>query len=334
MQVNNCNGNPDYIDFPTWTSFNSAIMNSDGGGQFTGVGVGTTGIKAHIAQLASGDGRDTRHQCPVAPFDDPGEGQVTPTVSITGANVTTDSITVKLNGDSSSNGSLIIESDGPNVVNVVQNGGSYTSGQYTFNFHQDTLGGFPGDYTTIKATWNVSGQDYTATYNYHFRVLGNFEQTQYNTPSEATCSGGPQAITVWDNSCHGTDTTVRSGFEFRVTNPSGGTGSGYSINFGGVQVETQCSVGSGDLRGNQSIQGHLNGVAGPLNDSTVAVCRTNSDINQSGTQLYIRNEGVKSVTDSCGICCANGGAHLDNYTTNNSCSGITSLPTALTIRLF
>jgi hypothetical protein len=189
--------------------------------------------------------------------------------------------------------------------------------------------GPPADYTTIKATWTVNGTNYSATYSYHIKVLGTYQQTQYNTPAESSCSGGPQEITVWNNSCKGTDTTVISGFDFRVTNPSGGTGSGHSINWGDVYEEFSCSVGSGDLRGFQTITGTL----GSLNNSTVAACPTSS-IYSSGTKLYIQGEGVKTVTDRCPVCCSNGGAHVDNYTSDTRCSGVPSLPNALTVQLF
>jgi len=41
------------------------------------------------------------------------------------------------------------------------------------------------------------------------------------------------------------------------------------------------------------------------------------------------------TTDSCPKCCDDlNHAHLDNYTTDRSCSGVGSLPNALTIRLY
>ncbi len=158
--------------------------------------------------------------------------------------------------------------------------------------------------------------------------MGTYHQTQYNTPAESSCTGGPQDITVWDNSCHGTNTTVISGFDFRVTNPAGGTGSGHSINWGDVYQEFTCSGGSGVLRGHQTITGTL----GSLNDATVAAC-SSSELYAAGTQVYIVGEGVKTVTDRCPACC-NDVTHLDNYTTNTQCSNVPSLPDALTIRLY
>lgn len=70
-----------------------------------------------------------------------------------------------------------------------------------------------------------------------------------------------------------------------------------------------------------------------VQDATVAACQS-TDIYINPATLYIRGEGVKSVTDACKACCANGGAHLDNFTSDTACSGIPSLPTALTIQLF
>jgi len=47
----------------------------------------------------------------------------------------------------------------------------------------------------------------------------------------------------------------------------------------------------------------------------------------------MRRPGVKTVTDRCGHGCEDI-THLDNYTTDTNCSGILSLPNALTIRLY
>ena len=89
-----------------------------------------------------------------------------------------------------------------------------------------------------------------------------------------------------------------SGFDYRVTNATTGTGSGHSINLGDVFQEQLCSVGSGDLRPHVTITGPLGG----LSNSTVAVCRTDA-IHQSGLRLDIVGVGIKTVTDACKACC-------------------------------
>jgi hypothetical protein len=102
------------------------------------------------------------------------------------------------------------------------------------------------------------------------------------------------------------------------------------MKFGGVLPEQYCtSYSTTNFREFATITGTL----GPLSNSSVAVC-ANSALYVPGAQVFIVGEGTKTVTDSCPACCNNAGyAHLDNYTTNNACSGIGSLPNALTIWL-
>ena len=79
---------------------------------------------------------------------------------------------------------------------------------------------------------------------------------------------------------------------------------------------------------------------GPLNDFTIAVCRRESELYVSGRRVYIRDEGIKPVTDACKACCddpLNGNLthpHLDNFTTDTRCSGIGSLPNALGVIIY
>ena len=123
-----------------------------------------------------------------------------------------------------------------------------------------------------------------------------------------------------------------SGFVFRVSDPTTGTGSGQSINYGGVQPEAYCPTKgvANPFRKNATIRGTL----GALSDSTVAVCQ-NSELYVAGVRVFLRGLGVKTVADRCPACCKDSGyAHLDNFTTNQACNGVGSLPNALTIRLY
>jgi hypothetical protein len=245
-------------------------------------------------------------------------------VTVQSADVTQNSISVKLEGPSS--GTLKLELMNASGVFWTIREVTRAPGTYAETFDLDNIPN--NEYTQIRATWNAGAFAQT-TYSYHIKVLGIFHHTQYNVPAEESCSGGPQDITVWDSSCHGTDTTVRSGFDFRVTNPQGGTGSGHSINYADVQQEFSCSVGSGDLRGWATIHGTL----GSLDNTTVAACSTNPDLYVANRRVFIRGQGVKTVTDRCPACCQDV-IHLDNFSTDTRCSGLTSLPDALTIVLY
>lgn len=326
--TNACSGSLDPVTgyFPTWQSFNTSIFNAQSA-SIIGVGPGSAQIRTTASGLPWGDGVGTRHACPLANPWAEGGGNVI-RVSVTQADITQDNITVVLEGPPGAAGTLKVEIDGPNATQVVQNSGPVYPGTYTYNFG---LSNIPySEFTAVKATWQPDGADHVGSLPYHFSVLGIYEHTQYNTPSENQCSGGPTPITAWTAgppSCPHIDTTVISGFDFRVTNPAGGTGSGHSINYGDVGQEFSCSKNSGDLRSNVTITGTLGG----LSNTTVAACPT-GPLYSAGTQVFIKGIGVKTVTDRCPACCSSN--HLDNYTTDTRCTGVGSLPNALTVRLY
>lgn len=328
-------GNTNVTTQSNWSIGNPSVATVGVSGLVTGKSLGTTIIGVVFPQDFPAPG----YYCdyvPGAPTSCSGGGEpfaeapVSVAVQITSADITIDTISLTLSAPTGSSGPLTLQVTGPGglpPIDPIATASSYGPGSYTFSFQPSLI---PiGLYKTITATWTVGGNSATATYLYQFKVLGTWTQTQYNTPAESSCSGSPLAITVWNSACQGTNTTVISGFDARVTNSLGGTGSGHSINWGDVLQEQYCSVGSGDLRGHATISGTL----GPVNNSTVAACSTNADVYSSGAQVYIQGEGVKTVTDSCPACCKDG-THLDNYTTNTACSGIPSLPSALTVRLY
>ena len=268
--------------------------------------------------------------CPVTPQIEEQAPVTVLNVTVQSADITQDNITVVLSGPAGTTGSLIVKATGSNgqtPVDPVGNG-TYGPGTYTFSFNPNFI---PiGEYTTVTAIWTVSGTNVTGTLAYHFKVLGTYVQTQYNSPAESTCSGSATPVTVWTApSCASAPGSMLSGFTFRLTNPKGGTGSGHSISYNDVHYEAYCTTPSTtDFRRNFTITGTL----GPLNNSTVAA-NDQSELYAAGTRVYIIGEGVKTVTDRCGNGCVDI-THLDNYTTNTACSGVPSLPNALTIRLY
>ncbi len=319
--TDSCNGSRIDIseDFTDWWSGNTSVVTL-ANQQVHAVGVGATKLYAE-GSVYEGQGTNCTWVDAI-PLD--------PTIvfnaQVTSVNIPSDTVTISLTGPAGISGGLVVTWNGPgpntDIANVTE-----SSGTYTFN---PPLGGMQlGKYTGVTAKWTVGGTTATATATYNFKVLGVYKQTQYNTPAESSCSGSPQDITEWNPQCQGTNTTVISGFDFRVTDPVTGTGSGHSISWGDVFQEATCSKGSGDLRGFVTIKGTL----GSLSNSTVAACDQNSDLYVPGAQVYIQGEGVKTVTDRCPACCKDT-THLDNYTTNTSCSGVGSLPSALTIRLY
>jgi hypothetical protein len=322
-----CEGSDTYTTGGTWSSSNTGVMTVNSTGLMSAVGPGSASLRFTANLPASSDcGQPVPGECPLTNF--PASAPMNAiAVQITGADITQDRISVTLSPPGTS-GTLDLEIITTNGTNNFISTASLSAGSYNESFQIPNL---PfGEYTSLRATYTVNGVAATNTFNYHINVLGVYHQTQYNTPAEANCSGGPEPITIWNSSCQGTNGSVISGFDFRVTNPAGGTASGHSINFGDVQQEFTCSQGSGDLRGHITISGSL----GSVSNSTVAVCRT-GPLYSPGLRLFIIGEGVKTVEDSCPACCNDPGqAHLDNYTTDTRCSGVPSLPDAKTIVLF
>jgi len=225
----------------------------------------------------------------------------------------------------------VILSDGrlhSSIYTLITNG---TLGPNTYNFSFG-LNSIPiGEYTTITATWTVNGANATAAFGYHFKVMGTYAQTQYNTPAESSCGGSAEAVTIDDSSCASFASTLLSNFVFRVSDQTTGTGSGYSNHYHVVKPEVYCTHGysTTTFRENSTLVGALGGL---LNNSTVAACST-SELAVNGTRVFIVGEGVKTVTDLCPACCKDT-THLDNYSTSTVCSGLGTLPGALTIRLY
>ncbi len=229
--------------------------------------------------------------------------------------------------------SIAVQSDPQGMQNqhYIEQNQTRSSGNYTESFNRDTL---PQnvEYKYIQASWNPSGaagQALTVVY-YHFNSLGVFQQTQYNTPAESQCTGSLESVYVFNNSCVIVGGNLISGFISRVTNPYGGTGSGYSSDYAGVFQEAYCSGRSTtSLRANQTITGTLGG----LSNSTVAV-NSSSILYKAVTRVFIEAQGVKSVTDRCGTNGCPDTSHLDNYNESQQCSGLTSLPSANTFDLY
>ncbi|MCP3891422.1 MAG: PKD domain-containing protein, partial [Desulfobulbaceae bacterium] len=110
--------------------------------------------------------------------------------------------------------------------------------------HAETFGDInnlpDGEYTKVNVKWSVSGAESTGEFDYHFRILGVYRHSQYNTPSESDCTGNDiQSYITSNNSSNVTqcfaqnqydDTTLRSQFVSQVNL----NGSGNAINYGDV----------------------------------------------------------------------------------------------------
>ena len=161
-----------------------------------------------------------------------------PTVSVDSADVVGDRIVVTLQPPGVS-GNLVVSLVGSPVHTVRTS--TATGGTHTISF---AIGSVPTrDYTGVRATWTVGTNTPSDTLAYGFSVLGNYRHSQYNTPSEASCTGAAQASYVTDNQCTFTATTLKSGFVSQVNV----NGSGYSTNHGTVAPEDWCFENAAEI---------------------------------------------------------------------------------------
>lgn len=260
-------------------------------------------------------------------FNVPGGNASCPTVRVDSADVVSDEIVVTLQPAGVS-GTLVVSSlmdrGAPHTVNTR----TATGGTHTIAFGVESLP--TGDYTGVRATWTVGTNTPSDTRPYSFQVLGNYLHSQYNTPSEASCTGAPRRSYVTNNQCTFTGTTLKSDFAKQVNL----NGSGYSTHHGTVACEEWCLDNAehpDDADGRSFRSGHtITGSCGGVSSATVAV-HPKHDHLSCGDRVYIVGLGVKTVTDLCPGCLMQ--SQLDNYTTSTACHGISNLGTLKTIKL-
>lgn len=89
-------------------------------------------------------------------------------------------------------GILTLTLEGTSSHSLVQN--DYCGGYYNFSFNIPNLLVAAGqEFTHVHAVWEPNGYSVQNNLYYHFKVLGMYQHTMYNTPSESACSGSTQA---------------------------------------------------------------------------------------------------------------------------------------------
>jgi hypothetical protein len=217
------------------------------------------------------------------------------------------------------------------------------------------VGGATAEDEKVKATWNVGGATAEDEFDHHFKVLGIYEHTQYNTPHEAdaTCqTGGTGNACNADQNCTYTQVTYLGA---TFVNEVVQNGSGVSNNYGivkpasicwnpcprpGYPVPPECT-GLAILRPNaeNTVMGRCNQ---PISGTTVAVGDNNVDGLSCGDRLFIVGLGegvgtIKIVQDRCPDCSNEPNErHLDHYNPGiHSCNvNLPTLGNMLTIQLF
>jgi len=253
-----------------------------------------------------------------------------------------DTVTVSLSGPSGSSGQLVVTWNGPGgnaqIANVAKG-----LGTYTFNPTLSSL--VSGQYTGVTATWTVNGTPATGSKTYNFNVLGTWRHSQYNTPTEANCSGSSSsAYEVNVTTCaYQTNNLIALFIQQSWLN-----GSGIAANFYyayKTEQNAQYCINHGYLPGDASGKSFAFepniipycGSGYSLGMNTVA-WNFSSDAWRCGDQVLIVGYGtspgtVKTVTDRCGSACSN--TQLDNYTTSAGCNprSFNDLGNFTTIRL-
>ncbi len=261
--------------------------------------------------------------------------KTSPSVQITVADIVSDRIEVELQPTSLS-GPLVLTLVGDTNVTLFE--GVQEGGTRTFSFNPDTLP--EGQYREVRAAWTVLGVTARGTRPVAFRVLGTYRHSQYNTPDESACAGGPAPAFIFSSgppSCDFTETILRAMFIPRVNL----NGSGRSIDFGDVVVENLClrrenNPPPGSAMRSFRQEAILGACRIGVGDTTVA--RTpNHPFLGCGDQVLIVGLGarpgtVKTVTDLCPGCPER---QLDNYTTVPACAppAVRDLGRFVTIRL-
>ncbi len=253
-----------------------------------------------------------------------------PTVSVTSASIPNDNITVVLQPAGTS-GTLTVQLTGGGSYTVFQ--GTQSGGTHNFSF------GIPNlpdgqEFTQIVATWAAAGQTPSASYNYHIKVLGNYNNTMYNTPTESYCSGaGVDMSYVTGNcsvvqNCNFTAFQGKSDWSGQVM--ENGSGLSQTSGIGVVSREWYCSGPSNPVRRvGAPCPSCANATLSP--GSSVARNANNSDL-PCGATLYVNQVGTVTVADSGGGLASN---QLDHYAGYGGCSrGAGTIGVRKVIRLF
>jgi 3D (Asp-Asp-Asp) domain-containing protein len=260
-------------------------------------------------------------------FISPGQNvTVQPKVTVTGADICTDSITTRLEPSGVSGAftlTLVSSAGSVTLVNQQMRAG----GSYTDSFNVPTL---PNrTFTSIQASWTVNGQTGTGSRSYSITVLGDYRNTCYITALETEYSGATvvAGTTTGPSQCPWSSREFIAGFLDAVNR----NGSGIDSSGAGIQPESICTnppptspaYNGRRYRRPTSIRTSCG------NSPTVGVTVAASSL-RCGTRVFINGIGCRIVQDT-GNLAPN---QLDHYlgTGNALCSRWPN-PTAKVVRI-
>lgn len=278
----------------------------------------------------------------VAQWDSPSDSKrhfftltlIPPEVSISSADIRANRVSVTLTGSgpSASAGRLTVRLIGANnEVSVPANGGAVLSaGTHTVSFNRPAI---PIDiYSRVTATWSTAWapilKSFTITPSW--KVLGVKRHTQYNTPTETSCSGGTRRAWLFDRACNFTQVQLNSQFFTAVKdNGSGKLPSGQLIKSAYSQDLCSGKFPNGErsisfLKVAQ-IDGACLTVITPQSQAVFPHPRTDPAASEKcgNTTVLVTganaNKDVRNVADLCPIC--KNTNRIDNYSTLPGCTG-------------
>jgi hypothetical protein len=250
------------------------------------------------------------------------------TVNVSYASVPNDRITVEL-APAGLSGTLTVQLVGATTHTVYQ--GTKSAGTHDISFNIPNLP--TAEFTEVRATWTAGGQAPYSTYGHHFKVLGDYSNTRYNTPTESFCSGSPVTVEYVTGSCASADNCTFTAFQGKSQwwNEVYQNGSGFSqsAGIGTVSREWFCS---GPERKVRRVPAPCSQCGSTLVvGATVARNVNNADL-PCGAELYVHQVGIVTVAD------AGGGlsmTQLDHYAGFTGCDqNAGSIGTRKVIRLY
>lgn len=236
-----------------------------------------------------------------------------PSVSVDSASIPGESISVTLE-PLGGYGTLTVQIEGSTTHSVYQ--GTVPGGSQSVNFDIPNLPNGQ-EFWVVRATWEPNGFWASNTRNYHFKVLGDYNNTRYNTPTEEYCSGDPVDIGYTTGDCQIVQNCSfnyfqgRSGWWDEVEE----NGSGQSRSVGVVSREWYCA---GPPRRARQVPGPCPKCEGMslIPGATVAVMPNHPDLS-CGDRVFVHTVGEVTVTD-------NGGGlvteQLDHYAGFGGCN--------------
>jgi hypothetical protein len=263
-------------------------------------------------------------------------------VKLVSADLVKNEIVTEITGPSNATGDLILWVGNSNVSSAYTEilKATRSPGRYVDAFDVSSV---PErvQMTEVGVTYTCDGINYEDDVSYHFKSLGKYHHTQYNTPNEgdSTCKGAPVKVCITgiaNGKCVYQEGSLKSLFESQVRL----NGSGVSAQYGAIASEGLCKNPPAHLKSLHRYRANYPRKApckgGALDNTTVARDPNDKDLT-CGAKICLVGSGsngsniVKTVTDICPAC--KGKKQIDNYTTDPRCSGISDLGNFITVKL-